>query len=158
MASQPNLLNSDSFAGGYRLSTQVTQPNGRGVTWNQSAAVSLSGGATSVSLNSDGQPTIVRYGQTLSIARGQTLALGDGESASYDRNGSLSVTAENGSGGRITTTLTARGKGVDVDVAAHDVDLGGELVNGGGVLYPGPSKPTAAPWLGRPIAEPSSEL
>jgi hypothetical protein len=130
MASQPNLLNSDSFAGGYQISTQVTPPNAKGVTWNQCATISLNGGATTVSMNDQGQPAITNYGQSISIGRGQTLQLGNGESVTCEQNGSLRVCAQNGRGGRIDTTLTAQGKGVNVDVTAHDVDLGGALVNG----------------------------
>jgi hypothetical protein len=138
MVSQPDLLNSNSFAGGYQISTQVTQPNGRGVTRNQSATVALNNGATKVSLNNDGDATITSFGRSVNVARGQTLNLGDGESVTYNRDGSLSVSAQNGEGGRLTTTLTANGKGVDVDVTAHDVDLGGALVNGNGPA-PGPA-------------------
>jgi hypothetical protein len=130
MSSQPDLLNSDSFAGGYQISTQVTQPNGRGVTWNHSATVSLNNGATKVSLNNDGDATIASYGQSVNVVPGQTIDLGDGESVTCNRDGSLRITAENAEGGRLTTTLTAKGPGVDVDVTAHDVDLAGALVNG----------------------------
>ncbi|HEX4014737.1 MAG TPA: hypothetical protein VHX17_12745 [Candidatus Cybelea sp.] len=130
MSSQPDLLNSNSFSGGYQVSTQVTQPNGRGISWNQSATVSLNDGATKVSLNNDGEATISADGRSVPIARGQTVTLGDGESVTYDRDGSLRVTAQNEEGGRLTTTLTARDRGVNVDVSARDVDLGGALVNG----------------------------
>jgi hypothetical protein len=130
MQSQPDLLNSDSFAGGYKISTQSTPPNGKGVTWNQSATVSLNDGATRISMNNDGQATITNYGQSIQISRGQTLQLGDGESVTCEENGSLRVCAQNGTGGRIDTTLTAQDHGVNVDVSAHDVDLGGALVNG----------------------------
>ena len=137
MASQPNLVSSDSFGGGFRVSTQVTSPNGNGVTWNQSATVSLNNGATAITLNNDGQASITNYGRQISIGRGQTLALGDGESVTCEQNGTLRVTAQNGTGGRIETTLSPEGKGVNVDLAAHDVDLSGTLVNG-----PGPTPPT----------------
>lgn len=130
MASHPDLLNSNSFAGGFRISTQVTPPNGNGVTWNQSATVSMNGGRTTVGMNGDGQPSIVRDGESIAITRGQTVHLGDGESVTYERNGSLVVDASNGMGGRIETTLAAQDGGVNVDVSAHDVDLGGALVNG----------------------------
>lgn len=130
MASQPDLLNSNSIAGGFRVSTQVTPPNQKGVTWNQSATVSLNGGATNVTMNNNGEASITSYGQSVSIAKGQTLQLGDGESVTYEQNGSLEVTAQNGAGGRIATTLSPQGQGVNVDVTAHDVDLGGTLVNG----------------------------
>jgi hypothetical protein len=130
MTSQPDLLNSDSIAGGFRISTQVTPPNGKGATWNQTATVSLNNGATTVSMNDNGQASITSFGRQISIARGQTLQLGDGESVTCEQNGSLRVSAQNGDGGRIDTTLDAQGKGVNVDVTAHDVDLGGALVNG----------------------------
>ncbi len=160
MASQPDLLNSDSFNGGFRISTQVTPPNGKGVTWNQSATVSLNNGATKVSMNDNGQASITSFGQPVSISRGQTLQLGDGESVTYQQNGSLRVVAQNGDGGRIDTTLNPQGKGVNVDVTAHDVDLGGALVNGyerqpepsGPVPVPGPIVP---PISGGPILAPT---
>lgn len=81
-------------------------------------------------MNDNGDAAITNYGQSVSIAPGQTLQLENGESVTYEENGSLRVTAQNGFGSRIESTLTARGKGVDVDVTAHDVDLGGALVNG----------------------------
>jgi hypothetical protein len=130
MVSQPDLLNSNSFAGGFQISTQTTPPNGKGVSWNQSATLSLNNGATRISMNNEGQPAITSFGQPISIARGQTLQLGDGESVTYEQNGSLRVCASNGTGGRIDTTLAAEGRGVNVDVTAHNVDLGGALVNG----------------------------
>lgn len=155
MASQPDLLSSDSFAGGYRVSTQATAPNGRGVTWNRSATIALNNGATKVSLNDEGRAAITSYGQTISIARGQTVNLGDGESVTYEDNGALSVTAQNESGGRISTTLTAKNNGVDVDATAHDVDLGGALVEGtdpGGSTGSLPG-PIPSPWPG-PVTDP----
>jgi hypothetical protein len=130
MASQPNLLNSNSFAGGFRISTQATSPGEKGVTWNQSATVTLNNGATTVTMRNNGEPSITMDGRSVAIARGQTLQLGIGESVTYQQNGSLRVTAQNGSGGRIETTLSPEGKGVNVDVSAHDIDLGGALVNG----------------------------
>ena len=130
MASQPDLLNSRSFPGGYRISTQTTAPNEKGVTWNRSATVALNGGATTITLNANGEPAITSDGRTLSIAPGQTLQLGDGESVVANASGSLCVTARNQYGGSIATTLTARGNGVDVDVTAHDAELGGALTEG----------------------------
>jgi hypothetical protein len=130
MASQPDLLNSNSFPGGFQISTQTTPPNGKDVSWNQSATISLNNGATTVSMNNRGEPTITSSGQPISISRGQTLTLGNGESVTYDQSGALRVCAENGTGGRIDTTLTPQGNGVNVDVTAHNVDLGGTLVNG----------------------------
>ena len=141
MTSHPDLLNSDSIPGGFRISTQVTSPNERGVTKNQSAKVSLDGGQTTISMNNQGQAKIDEYGQNVAISAGQTVRLGNGTSVTENQNGSLVVDARNGSGGRIETTLTAQGQGVNVDVTAHDVDLGGALVRGpqgSGQLGPGP--------------------
>jgi hypothetical protein len=155
MASQPDLLNSRSFSGGYRVSTQVTPPDGKGVASNQSATVALNNGATTITMNTNGEPSITSYGQTLSIARGQTLEIGDGESVKCEQDGALRVAALNAHGGQISTTLSARGNGVDVDVTAHDVDLGGALVNG----YEGQPGPAPVPgqlptpWPG-PIPQP----
>jgi hypothetical protein len=144
MASQPDLINSDSIAGGFRVSTQVTPRNAQGVTWNQSATVALNNGATTVTMNNNGEASISSYGQSIAIAKGQTVQLGDGESVTYDQNGALRVSAQNGAGGKIETTLTADQKGVDVDVTAHDVDLGGALVHGYDQREPNPN-PTPAP-------------
>jgi hypothetical protein len=175
MASQPDLLNSDSIPGGYRISTQATPENAKGVSWNRSATIALNNGATTISMNNNGRASITNNGQSLSIAPGQTLGLGNGESVTCEQNGTLRVTAQNGSGGQITTTLTAKNNGVDVGVTAHDVDLGGALVNGpGSNPLPGPisgpipgpiqepvSGPILAPWNGSatdPFAFPPSNV
>ncbi len=152
MASQPDLLNSRSFPGGYRVSTQATPPNAKGITWNQSATVSLNDGATTVTMNNNGEASITSYGQTLSVGRGQTLELGDGESVKCEQNGVLRVTAQNAQGGQISTILSARGNGVDVDSTAHDVELGGALVNRyEGQPAPGPlPRPSPMPWATTP--------
>lgn len=149
MASQPDLLSSNSFAGGFRISTEATPADAKGVTWNQAAAISMNNGATTVSLNNQGQPSIVSNGQSMSIARGQTLPLGNGESVTCEENGSLRVCAQNGMGGRIDTTLTAQGHGVNVDVTAHDVDLGGALING----YDRRQAPISSNPISNPILE-----
>ncbi|HTU81455.1 MAG TPA: hypothetical protein VMF61_04955 [Candidatus Acidoferrales bacterium] len=129
MQSQPSLLQSNSIPGGFQISTQVTPPTAQGVSWNQSATVTLDGGATSITMNEGGQPSIVSGGQAQTIAPGQTLQLGNGQSVSCNQNGSLRVVAANGLGGEISTTLAARARGVDVDVSAQNVDLGGALVD-----------------------------
>jgi hypothetical protein len=153
MTSQPNLLQSNSFPGGYQVSTQVTAPNAKGVTYNQSATISLNGGATMVGLNNNGQPSITEYGQNVAISPGQTVQLGSGESVTCNQNGSLTVQAQNGNGGQITTTLTATGPGVNVNVSAQNVDLGGTLVNGNqmtpfaGQLPATQQFPTPPPYL-----------
>ena len=136
MTSQPNLLQSDSFQGGYQISTQVTPPSGNGITHNQSATISMNGGATTVGLNNQGQASIQEYGQNVPISPGQTVQLGNGENVTCNANGSLTVVAQNGSGGQITTTLARLGQGVNVNVNAQNVDLGGTLVNGGVQMHP----------------------
>jgi hypothetical protein len=62
---------------------------------------------------------------------GQTFDLGNGEIATRNADGSVTVTCTNGSGGEIATTLSGNGNGVDVNVSASNVDLGGTLVRGG---------------------------
>ncbi len=130
MTSQPNLLQSNSFPGGYQISTQVTSPSANGITHNQSATIAMNGGATTVGLNNQGQASIQEYGQNVAISPGQTIQLGSGENVTCNANGSLTVVAQNGNGGQITTTLTHSGQGVNVNVSAQNVDLGGTLVNG----------------------------
>ncbi len=148
MASQPDLLESNSVPGGFRVSTQVTPPNANGVTWNHSATITLDGGATSVSMNNAGQPSIERFGQPVSIAAGQTLQLGNGATVTSNANGSLTVNVENGTGGSIATTLAAKGHGVDVTANAQNVDLGGALVAGTGGAGPQPFAPPPLPLVG----------
>jgi hypothetical protein len=144
MASQPDLLDSDSIPGGFRVSTQVTPPNAKGVAWNQSATVSLNNGATTVSLDNDGRATIQNLGQNVAITPGQTVSLGNGASVTCNANGSLRVVAQNGSGGQIETTLGVNGRGVDVSANARNVDLGGTLVTG---ALPQPASPPTVPPL-----------
>jgi hypothetical protein len=129
MQSEPDLLHSDSIPGGYQLSTQTTQPNANGVTYNQSATVTTHGGRTQVSLNNTGNAAITQDGMSQDLAPGQTVQLGN-ETITCNQNGSLQVTMQNAQGGQITTTMTQNGQGVDVNVSANNVDLGGAMVNG----------------------------
>ncbi len=140
MQSEPNLLNSDSIPGGYQLSTQTTPPNASGVTYNQSATVTTHGGRAQVSLSNTGNATITQDGVTQNLAPGQTVQLGN-ETITANQNGSLQITTQNGNGGQITTTMTQNGQGVDVNVCANNVDLGGAMVNGSS----GCSQPQPAP-------------
>ncbi|MFN2527630.1 MAG: hypothetical protein ABR584_02825 [Candidatus Baltobacteraceae bacterium] len=130
MSSHNDLVDSDSFAGGYQVSTQVTTPNANGVTSNQSATVTTNYGATQVSLDRSANASITENGQAVSISAGQTLDLGNGETVTKNNDGSLSVIGVNGQGGTINTTLRATGGGVDVTTTAHNVDVGGDIVNG----------------------------
>jgi len=130
MTDHPDLLHSDSFAGGFDISTSVTQPNTAGITYNRQATITTDFGNTQVSLNNAGQATIVQNGQTQAIAPGNSFNLGDGDTVTRNQDGSLVFTAYSGNGGTITTTLQQNGSGVDVNVAASNVDLGGDLVQG----------------------------
>lgn len=129
MTGHSDLLDSASFAGGYRISTSVTQPGANGVTYNQQATVSTGFGSTQVSLDRSGNATIVRNGQTTALANGQSFDLGNGEVVTRNADGSVAIRDDNGLGGTITTTLSENGQGVDVNVQANNVDLGGDLLN-----------------------------
>jgi len=148
MGSQPDLLNSNSFHGGYQLSTQTTPPNAQGVAYNQSATVSTNFGNTQVSLDNAGNATIAQNGFSYPLQSGTTLDLGRGETVTRNQDGSLAITCANQHGGEITTTMRDNGQGVDVNTTAHNVDLGGALVNGAGTQSPGATTPLEA--LGRP--------
>lgn len=128
MTDHSDLLESDSFAGGYQVSTSVTQPGANGVTYNRQATISTAFGGTQVSLDNSGNATIMQDGQTITLADGHSIALGNGETVTRSANGSVLVSDDNGLGGTITTTLSENGKGVDVNVQSSNVDLGGDLL------------------------------
>jgi hypothetical protein len=130
MRSHGDLLSSNSFAGDYRVSTQVTQPNTNGVTYNQSATVTTGGGATNVSMQASGAYAVTENGHAVSLVQGQATSLGNGETVTLNADGSLTVADANADGGSISTTLKSNGDGgVDVSNTATDVDLGGYLVH-----------------------------
>lgn len=130
MTDHSDLINSDSFDGGYSVSTKATQAGANGVTFNQSATVPTQNGNTAVTLDRSGNVSITSDGQMRSIAAGQTLDLGGGESVTQNADGSLTVSDDNGFGSILTTTLAKGGSGVDVSVTAQNADLGGDLVEG----------------------------
>ena len=130
MTGHNDLLDSDSFTGGFQVSTQTTAPNAQGITYNQSATINSGWGGTSVTLDNAGNATINQNGTSSALAIGQSVDLGNGESAMRNADGSLQVIMNNGNGGNITTTLSENGQGVDVNAVASNVDLGGDLVNG----------------------------
>lgn len=140
MTGHSDLLDSDSFAGGYQVSTSVTQPDANGVTYNQQATIATNFGGTQVSLDKDGNASIVQNGQPLALANGQSCDLGNGQTVSRSANGSVVVTDDNGMNGFITTTLSENGNGVDVNTQANDVDLGGDLLTQPGHVVPMQSK------------------
>jgi hypothetical protein len=128
MDDQPDLLDSNSFRGGYQIGTSVTPAGANGVTWNRQATVTTNFGGTQVSLDNQGQAIVQRNGKSLSLAAGQSMQLGRGESVTRNSDGSLVISDDNGSGGSITTTLRDSGPGVDVSIDANAVALGGDLV------------------------------
>ena len=127
MTSHADLLHSDSIPGGFQLSTQVTQPNANGVTLNRQATIETNYGLTTVSLDKDGNATIVDNGRTVNIAPGTTTQLANGETITRNQDGSMKVVCANDSGGQITTNLSLNGQGIDVNVDATNVDLAGDL-------------------------------
>lgn len=129
MSGHARLLDSDSFAGGYEVSTSVTQPGINGVTYNQQATISTNFGNTQVSLDKSGAATILQDGQPIQLSDGQSFDLGNGETVTRSANGSVIVSDDNGLGGHITTTLSENGNGVDVSTQAANVDLGGDLLD-----------------------------
>ncbi|HEV2261729.1 MAG TPA: hypothetical protein VGR69_05515 [Candidatus Rubrimentiphilum sp.] len=123
-----DLLDSNSVRGGFRLSTDVTQPNKDGVTYNRWASVATNDGRTQVSLDNRGNAQVCRNGNVSAISAGQSIQLGPNEKVTRNADGSL-VIAETAQGGAtITTTFTRNGSGVDVSVDASKVELGGDLV------------------------------
>jgi hypothetical protein len=117
------------IAGGYRISTQVTAPQANGVTYNKSVSVTMDGGSDSVSMDGSGAVSITENGMAMSIAKGQSLALGRGDMVTENADGSVIITATNGNGGSIATTLRTNGSGVDVTAHVHDIAVGGDIVN-----------------------------
>lgn len=127
MSGHENLLSSGSFEGGYRVSTQVTQPGANGVTYNREATVTTNYGRTQISLDNAGNAGITQDGQTYALQPGAHFDLGNGESVERANDGSVTVTQRNAQGGLVAATMRENGRGVDVSVHAHDVDLQGDL-------------------------------
>jgi hypothetical protein len=145
MQGHANLLDSNSFAGGYRVSTGGTTPQANGVAYNGCATVTTDGGATSVTLNANGSYAVSENGQNVTLPTGQAVSLDGGETVTRNADGSLSIADGNGRGGSITTTLTTDGSGgVDINASASNVDLGGYLVNH---TDAGLEPPHPQPWL-----------
>ena len=143
MQSHADLLDSDSFGGGYTVSTTTTTSNAKGVTMNASANVALDGGATDITMNSNGSFSVSSYGHNMQLQRGQSVQLGDGARVSLGADDALTVSDTAASGGTLSTRLTANGHGgVDVTASAQNVDLGGYLVNHtDGAPWPTPVMP-----------------
>jgi hypothetical protein len=157
MTDHPDLLDSNSFAGRYQLSTRVGTPNASGATLNQSATITTNFGRTRVSLDGSGNASVTECGKSLALTAGQTLDLGHGQTVTKNGDGSLTVVNTNNDGGRISTTLKPNAiGGVDVSADANGINLGGDLVteaqnNNGGIApqnLPGSFEPQPRFWFG----------
>jgi hypothetical protein len=140
MTGHRDLVDSDSFAGGYRVSTQTTAPDANGITYNRSATVRT--GDASVTVDNAGNVTVKtaspyagRYAspdgptsQSTTLASGQSMTLDSGATVTKNADGSVTMSDTNASGGSITTTFTQNGKGVDVVTSASNADLGGDVM------------------------------
>ncbi len=129
MQSHSDLLDSDSFGGGYRVSTSVTTPNANGVTYNSSATVRTAGGRDAVTLDKDGSYSVTENGRNVTLAQGQATQIGRDETVTLNADKSLTIVDSNHRGGELTTTLSLNGNGVDVKASGSNVDLGGFLVD-----------------------------
>ncbi len=127
MSAHDDLLDSDSFIGGYKISTSVTQPSANGITYNQQATVTTNFGGIEISLDQKGNAVVEENGRSQSLSSGGSIDLGNGETVTRNANGSVVVSDQNGIGGAIATTLSENGHGVDVTSQATNVDLGGDL-------------------------------
>jgi hypothetical protein len=128
MSSHDDLVDTHDVAGGYRVSTTVTQPAVNGVTYNQSASVHADYGQETIAMNKDGSFAISDHGAAVALTKGQSVGLSGGEIVTENQDGSLTVNAANARGGSISTTLHATGNGVDVTTHAHQIALGGDVV------------------------------
>ncbi len=129
MTGHSDLVDSDSFDGGFRISTEVTAPNANGVTLNQSATIHSNYGQNAITLDAGGNATVTSNGQQIDLQTGQPIALDGGETVTKNQDGSLTVVNDNDTGGTVTTTMRSNGGGgVDVSATASNVDLGGDIV------------------------------
>jgi hypothetical protein len=155
MTGHHDLVDSDSFAGGYRVSTQTTTPDANGITYNQSATVRT--GDASVTVDNSGNVTVKtaspfagRYAspdgptsQSTTLASGQSMTLDSGAVVTKNADGSVTMSDTNASGGSISTTFTQNGKGVDVVATASNADLGGDVMR---QAMGQPAQSTTSPW------------
>jgi hypothetical protein len=163
MQSHDNLISSQDFDGGYRVSTSVTQPNANGITQNQSATVHTNNNQNTVTMNNDGSFAISDNGQNVALAPGQSTTLSAGEQVTRNANGSLTVSEQNGNQGSISTTMQSNGSGgVDVTTNVQNATVGGDIANAAASTTPSAATnppqqrgimPIAAPIM-LPIAAP----
>jgi hypothetical protein len=127
MANHPHLLESNSFQGGFEVSTDVSDRNGKGITHNDSASIETNYGRNVVTMNADGSYSVTKDGTAVALQTGKAVDLGNGETVTLNADKSLTVLDKNAAGGSVTTTLQSNGTAVNVDASAQNVDLGGYL-------------------------------
>jgi hypothetical protein len=156
MTSHDDLVSSRAIEGGYQVSTAVTQPAANGVTWNESATVRTNFDQDSVTMRRDGTFSIIDGDQFIDLGKGETATLSGGETVTENADGSLVVAAAGQHGGTMTTTLRATGNGVDVTTHAHELAVGGDVVQHGRHVHHGahPHQPVAMPVTG-PVEMPT---
>jgi hypothetical protein len=128
MTSHDDLVHSNQIEGGYRVSTAVTQPGANGITANQSATVHANFDQDSITMNRDGSYAIYDNGEQVALGKGESATLSGGERVDVNQDGSLIVSASDGHGGTIATTMRSTGGGVDVTTHGHDIALGGDAI------------------------------
>ena len=157
MTSHDDLVSSRAIAGGYQVSTAVTQAGANGVTWNESATVRTNFDQDSVTMRRDGSFSIIDGDQFVDLNKGESATLSGGETVTENADGSLVVAAAGQHGGTMTTTLRATGNGVDVTTHAHELAVGGDVVQHGRHAHHGghhPQQPVATPVAG-PVETPA---
>jgi hypothetical protein len=157
MTSHDDLVSSRAIAGGYQVSTAVTQAGANGVTWNESATVRTNFDQDSVTMRRDGTFSIIDGDQFVDLNKGESATLSGGETVTENADGSLVVAAAGQHGGTMTTTLRATGNGVDVTTHAHELAVGGDVVEHGRHAHHGghhPHQPVATPVTG-PVEAPT---
>jgi hypothetical protein len=146
MNSHDDLISSQDFDGGYRVSTQVTQANANGVTQNQSATVHTNANQDQVTVNNDGSYAITNDGANVQLGLGQSTTLSGGETVSRNMDGSLTVTEQNSQGGLISTTMGSNGTGgVDVHTSVQNASVGGDIADGNATGDGSAPAPSPAP-------------
>jgi hypothetical protein len=128
MTSHDDLVHSNEIEGGYRVSTAVTAPDANGVTSNRSATVHANWDQDAITMNRDGSFAIFDDGRQVQLGKGESATLSGGERVAVNQDGSLNVSADDGRGGTIVTTLRGTGSGVDVTTHGHEIALGGDAI------------------------------
>ena len=129
MQSQSDLVDANkSFFGGFQVSTQTTAPDSRGITYNQSATVATGDNRDTVTMGQGGAVTVLDDGKAVDLQKGQSVTLSSGAHVKENEDGSVTVSDANHHGGKISTTLSWNGKGVDAHFDASNAYLGGTLV------------------------------